>query len=861
MLNVKESALPTDWAIGDERYRYHLDSDTSGRCSGWIQGDANFNRDGKLSKLSVDVADYRGKRLKLSALCRAENVGKAGLSVRLERKSGKYIAHDDMMNRPLSGSLDWTLCEVVLDVPTYVDKISFGVYMRGGGQIWFKDLQLAVTTGEATPTNDYAFGCVGQWDMEPLNLDFSIDEYPELREGRCYISEARRWVISSYGEKLYDFQRSTEELFDGKPSGLIKPVAEADYGLLYQHIGAAKYRGKRIRFSAHAKTKSVTKGAWLRICVFNGDGTDLIVGFSNAGLKGDTDWTKLEVDFDVPKEAWVIDIGADLSGDGELYLGGLQFEVLGQMVQDHCELLPDIGLYQQSETSMKLERAELVSELPNRPGFGIRLNGVRPGPQMKSSTGYRLIDVPVQRELTFSCALLGCASGQKVKVVIYAYDAAWKSLERSVSHVALVIGEWTRFETKFVAPPETVRLNIFVISVSPQPVYFTDPSLLVGNDFAKQESYNKDFSRPKNRLGTKIVKASYKAGVRAETSDGEGVVTFPIPGPYRDQIPLTFDLKTKPKDALLGYEIQQRDDGINWLAKVRVKPLRKGAVIEWDSLVLIRGGAENKLPAISFTNHYFKQALPPDAVAWLESTKCVQSDDFGIAQKAVQLAKDSSDLESFVRAVIAFTSKNKYVAKKFNSLDAKTALTAGGSCTSRANLAAALLRAQGVPARTVSHLPTWYNGYMFEHWLVEYWHPEQGWVWVEPTLEIFQPPANELVVLAVSSADDENKCDDLFHLRYLMPGGAYLSGCELSSELHCSNVLKRTNAPNNATEQSEISGDVSEQAVLFEAALKNFRNICAQTNFDSKAAKHTKSILEAAYTGNSKALASCLRRE
>lgn len=183
---------------------------------------------------------------------------------------------------------------------------------------------------------------------------------------------------------------------------------------------------------------------------------------------------------------------------------------------------------------------------------------------------------------------------------------------------------------------------------------------------------------------------------------------------------------------------------------------------------------------------------------WLRSTKCVQSADDEIRRKAIELAKKSKDLELYIRNVIQFTSKNRGSKKSIKSLDAKTALHAGGSCTSRANLAAALLRAMQIPARTVSHLPSWFRQYFFEHWLVEYWHPGVGWIWIESTMNQFRPPSNEVVVLAVSSSEDEDQCDDPLHLRYIMPGAAYLSGCELSKELCAARNVKKWTAMNIA---------------------------------------------------------------
>lgn len=70
------------------------------------------------------------------------------------------------------------------------------------------------------------------------------------------------------------------------------------------------------------------------------------------------------------------------------------------------------------------------------------------------------------------------------------------------------------------------------------------------------------------------------------------------------------------------------------------------------------------------------------------------------------------------------------------------------SCSTRA-LAVALLRARGIGARTISHIPIW-GGWMDGHWMLEYWHPGEGWIWLESALNQFEPSPNSLVILAVS---------------------------------------------------------------------------------------------------------------
>lgn len=520
---------------------------------------------------------------------------------------------------------------------------------------------------------------------------------------------------------------------------------------------------------------------------------------------------------------------------------------LSRVETNLIELLPE-NLYEPSSNLWLLERSVVVSELPERAGPGVCLKAVRPGPRMRSSAGLCISAIPLDKELTFSCLLRGIRCGQQARVSILAYDAGSKMAMESRTVVALDHKGWTHFNSSFSAPQSTVKLYIWITSFAAQPAFVAQPSLNAethsGTKGKKKEQYKtEDFS-----TSTKVIEARYKVPIKTCGGHKRGTITFPIPGPYRGQVPMSFNLQAKPKEALLGYEIKRREDGINWIAEVKVQPPPKGAILSWESLVLIRGEEKRVLPQHAIET-------PPDTLPWLRSTKCVQSDDKEIKTKAQQLSKNVTSVESYVRKVLQFTSTNRGTGKPFDSLDAKTAMGSGGSCTSKANLAAALLRANGIPARTVSHLPTWMRSYFFEHWLVEYWHPGIGWVWIEPTLDKTQPSSNELVVLAISSRDDEDKCDDPIHLRYLMPGGAYLAGCELSEELEIAEIMKNPAAPNIAVEQSIILGDEVDMSKLFATALQNFEKIKQQKHPKDQSAERTAAIQAAAYDGDADVLA------
>ena len=349
--------------------------------------------------------------------------------------------------------------------------------------------------------------------------------------------------------------------------------------------------------------------------------------------------------------------------------------------------------------------------------------------------GIGVDDLPVNRELHFSVTVQA-RRGTTMMINSFAYDAEGSNLDMWTAKIPMVSEDWNVLTQIYVLPAGTKQLTMFVISSNDSDVLIARPSLTAG-----ERSLSKDLAGPG------ILRANASTSVRVSEPGTVGHVLFPVPLQTEHQVPLTFEVTTEPASALRGFRWIQRDDGVNWLCEVEVAPEGDGTLVRWESLVLVRDREDGELPSAS------KASTPQDAKAWLRSTACIQSDDEGIVAKAKELASD--DIATYVGNVLGFTSTNRGVGEPFSALDAKTALGCGGSCTSRANLAAALFRAGGIPARTAAHLPTW-SGPLYEHWHVEYWHPGAGWTWVEPTLGKLRPKPYSMVVLNVANPDDED---------------------------------------------------------------------------------------------------------
>jgi hypothetical protein len=83
-------------------------------------------------------------------------------------KGAKWVAFDNMHDRPITGTSNWQECAIVLDVPHDASEISFGVLLDGGGTVWLNNAKFDIVGPDVLTTN----GDIIQKPDEPTNLDF-----------------------------------------------------------------------------------------------------------------------------------------------------------------------------------------------------------------------------------------------------------------------------------------------------------------------------------------------------------------------------------------------------------------------------------------------------------------------------------------------------------------------------------------------------------------------------------------------------------------------------------------------------------------------------------------------------------------
>ena len=101
------------------------------------------------------------------------------------------------------------------------------------------------------------------------------------------------------------------------------------FGSVMQSFDAARYRGRRVRFSAMVRGQEITDwaGAWLR--VDEADGSRALDNMNNRPLRGSTEWTQVANVLDVGQDAASVHFGVLLAGAGAVDLARPRFEVVG----------------------------------------------------------------------------------------------------------------------------------------------------------------------------------------------------------------------------------------------------------------------------------------------------------------------------------------------------------------------------------------------------------------------------------------------------------------------------------------------------------------------------------------------------
>jgi hypothetical protein len=160
----KAGSHPADYDMGLDR-----NSAFTGSSSGYIKSNKPNPQEFGTFMQMFDATEYRGKRLRLSAYVKSENVENwAGLWMRVDRDK-KSVAFDNMQDRPIKDTQGWTQHAIVLDVDPKATAVAFGILLAGKGAVWIDDVAFDVV-GEEVHVTDLTRQ--SKLTGSPRNLDF-----------------------------------------------------------------------------------------------------------------------------------------------------------------------------------------------------------------------------------------------------------------------------------------------------------------------------------------------------------------------------------------------------------------------------------------------------------------------------------------------------------------------------------------------------------------------------------------------------------------------------------------------------------------------------------------------------------------
>ena len=238
-------------------------------------------------------------------------------------------------------------------------------------------------------------------------------------------------------------------------------------------------------------------------------------------------------------------------------------------------------------------------------------------------------------------------------------------------------------------------------------------------------------------------------------------VMLPLPQVVDGQVPICFYIRSTPPDPAVEYRIQRREE-LNDVVTVRLRGERNQEVwLEWSSVVLIAG-----------------KSVAPDSSppkSYRSATACVQADSPRIKKLAEELWPSNGKVDDYARNIQGFIRGMERV-KQPRSLDALGILDSGANeiCTANANLALTLMRAKGIPSRSMAVVPPT-SQRLEMHRIVEY-HNDQ-WHYFDPSSLHADVPMKswQMVIMAKTSVADENVA--------MKPRMGAMPGCPYAQEL------------------------------------------------------------------------------
>jgi transglutaminase-like putative cysteine protease len=221
-----------------------------------------------------------------------------------------------------------------------------------------------------------------------------------------------------------------------------------------------------------------------------------------------------------------------------------------------------------------------------------------------------------------------------------------------------------------------------------------------------------------------------------------------IPISYDNQTPITLQITDETGGKISGYRIVDNYPGPNALLEISFHNFETTDMVGfyWKAPVFLKYDDFRDLPEVNEIQPSI--SLPEDIVPWLSSTEFIQASHPEIQNKALEIADNRTNVLLITNDVVNFT-RNTVFTEREGEQDALTTLQTGsGNCVGKSNLAVAILRSLGIPARVVLEGPS-------PHYLAEFYTHPYGWVRIEPTTGDSPWPHHGNVITYCALPEDE----------------------------------------------------------------------------------------------------------
>jgi hypothetical protein len=171
----QSGSKPDSYVIGlDDKVKYN------GKQSYYMESIKNVS-EGFGTLMNIEKLDkYIGKRVKLTGYIKTENIDKwAGMWMRVDGVvQGQTLGFDNMQNRPIKGTNDWTKYEIVLDVPISSTGIYYGVLIGGNGKVWLNEFSFEIVSN-GVPTTNMNKGNLGSYTYNYSEVPGKLKDIPD----------------------------------------------------------------------------------------------------------------------------------------------------------------------------------------------------------------------------------------------------------------------------------------------------------------------------------------------------------------------------------------------------------------------------------------------------------------------------------------------------------------------------------------------------------------------------------------------------------------------------------------------------------------------------------------------------------